>query len=222
MLLHSRHVLQIALITRALCWRLSLAMGASAQARRVSADLRLRAEASEKFEQVLDTANKDLELVRRHHQVALNEISKLRLEVEELDELRRRHDEECSELMRVRSKHAEEMETAQKEFNESRGRLIKEAAEERNRLSRMLIDSEDKIQQLNNSVASKDDRIKWDQGMIAKLREDLSLSKEEVNNMRSKIKGLRETVDRVKTDKVRALDKIEELTEVIARWEAGV
>lgn len=137
--------LQIALVTRALCWRLSLAMGASAQARRVSDELRLRAETSEKFRHVLDFANEDLELEKRHHQVALKEISKLKLEIGELDELRRRYDEACSELVRVRSEHAEEMETAQKEFSESRGRLIREATEERNRLSRMLADSEDKV-----------------------------------------------------------------------------
>lgn len=75
---------------------------------------------------------------------------------------------------------------------------------------------------MNNSVASRDDIIKWDQGTITKLREDLFLFKEEANNMQPKIKNLKETVDRVRADKVRALDRIEELSAIVARSEAEV
>lgn len=170
------------MITRALCWRLNLATGTSVQAKRVSAELRLRAKASDKFERVLDVTNENLVKARGLHQAALDDVSRLRLEVRELRGLREKYDEACLELSRIRSRHAREMETVKKQFDESRDKLKKDAAEERSRLNKMLGETEEKIRQLQHCIIVRDGRIKWHQGKIVKLNDELSQSKEEVNN----------------------------------------
>ena len=86
----------------------------------------------------------------------------------------------------------------------------------------MLAELENKVRYLNSTVVSKDDRIKWCQETIANLKEELSLSKEEASSMRPKIKNLKEVVDRVKADKIRALDQAEELSGVVTRLKAEV
>lgn len=210
------------MITRELCRCLNLATGASIQAKRVSAKLRLRAEASDKLERVLDVANENLAKARGLHQAALNDASKLRFEVRELRGLWEKYDEACLELSRIRSKHAEEMETVKKQFDEGRDRLKKDAAEESSRLNKMLGETEEKIRQLNHCVIARDDRIKWHQGKIAKLNNELSLSKEEANDKQSRINDLKERIEQVKANKLRAFGEVKELTERIARQEVEV
>ena len=156
------------------------------------------------------------------HQVALDEASKLKVEVRELRELQNKYNKVCLEISGIKSKHAEEMESVRKEFEEGRARLIREATEERGRLNKMLGESEEKNRHLDHCVRARDEKVRWHQAKISQLQADLSQLHDETEGKQKKINDLRDRVEQVRADKLRALSQAEESAKRVAQLENEV